>query len=121
MSKMLRFIFTALLVATFAVGCATSTPPAPEAAAAPSKAEKKPVKQDPALVISTAEVAALVAKGPEEGNYQLIDARPAVQRGRMVNRTFGDQEMQLHERHNASDFDTNTQDKLAPQEPANAS
>lgn len=52
---------------------------------------------------------------------ELIDARPAVQRGRMVNRTFGDQEMQLHERHNASDFDTNTQDKLAPQEPANAS
>ena len=41
-----------------------------------------------------------------------IDARPAVQRGRMVNRTFGDLEMQLHERHDASDFDTKTQDKL---------
>ena len=78
MSKMLRLIFTALLVATFAVGCATSTPPTPEAAAAPSKAEKKPVKQDQALVISTEEVAALVAKGPEEGSYQLIDARPAI-------------------------------------------
>ncbi|MEM8581053.1 MAG: glutathione-dependent disulfide-bond oxidoreductase [Pseudomonadota bacterium] len=42
-----------------------------------------------------------------------IDARPAVKRGRMVNRTFGKPEMQLHERHAASDFDTRTQDKLA--------
>jgi len=41
-----------------------------------------------------------------------IDDRPAVQRGRMVNRTFGDLETQLHERHDASDFDTKTQDKL---------
>lgn len=41
-----------------------------------------------------------------------IDARPAVQRGRMVNRAFGDLEMQLHERHDASDFETRTQDKL---------
>ncbi len=41
-----------------------------------------------------------------------IDARPAVQRGRMVNRTFGDLEMQLHERHDASDFATKTQDKI---------
>ncbi|MEM1074371.1 MAG: glutathione-dependent disulfide-bond oxidoreductase [Pseudomonadota bacterium] len=41
-----------------------------------------------------------------------IDARPAVKRGRMVNRTFGDPELQLHERHEASDFDTQTQDKL---------
>ena len=41
-----------------------------------------------------------------------IDARPAVQRGRMVNRTFGDLELQLHERHDASDFETKTQDKL---------
>lgn len=40
-----------------------------------------------------------------------IDARPAVQRGRMVNRTFGPLEQQLHERHDASDFETNTQDK----------
>ena len=82
MSKTFRFLFAALLVATFAVGCATSAPPAPEAAAAPaaapSKAEKQPVKQDPALVISTEEVAALVAKGSEEGMYQLIDARPAI-------------------------------------------
>ena len=42
-----------------------------------------------------------------------IDARPAVQRGRMVNRAFGAPAMQLHERHDASDFDTRTQDKLA--------
>ncbi|KXS38908.1 MAG: GST-like protein [Halomonadaceae bacterium T82-2] len=41
-----------------------------------------------------------------------IDARPAVQRGRMVNRTFGEPETQLHERHDASDFETRTQDKL---------
>ena len=44
---------------------------------------------------------------------QKIDARPAVRRGRMVNRTFGEPEMQLHERHDAADFDTRTQDKLA--------
>jgi len=41
-----------------------------------------------------------------------IDARPAVQRGRMVNRTFGEPETQLHERHDASDFETRTQDKI---------
>ena len=44
---------------------------------------------------------------------QSIDARPAVQRGRMVNRTFGDPSSQLHERHSASDFDTRTQDKIS--------
>ncbi|UWQ50821.1 glutathione-dependent disulfide-bond oxidoreductase [Leisingera caerulea] len=43
-----------------------------------------------------------------------IDARPAVQRGRMVNRSFGEPHMQLHERHDASDFETRTQDKLEP-------
>jgi GSH-dependent disulfide-bond oxidoreductase len=42
-----------------------------------------------------------------------IGARPAVQRGRMVNRTFGEPSSQLHERHDASDFDTRTQDKLS--------
>jgi len=41
-----------------------------------------------------------------------IDARPAVTRGMKVNRTFGPPEGQLHERHDASDFDTKTQDKL---------
>jgi GST-like protein len=40
--------------------------------------------------------------------------RPAVNRGRMVNRTSGKPSSQLHERHDASDFDTRTQDKLAP-------
>ena len=43
-----------------------------------------------------------------------VGARPAVQRGRMVNRTSGDPAQQLHERHDASDFDLKTQDKLAP-------
>ena len=42
-----------------------------------------------------------------------IGARPAVKRGRMVNRVMGDAASQLHERHEASDFDTQTQDKLA--------
>ena len=39
--------------------------------------------------------------------------RPAVKRGRMVNRLSGEPSSQLHERHDASDFDTKTQDKLA--------
>jgi GST-like protein len=43
---------------------------------------------------------------------QAIDARPAVQRGRMVNRGWGDPAGQLRERHDASDFDLRTQDKL---------
>jgi GST-like protein len=42
-----------------------------------------------------------------------IDARPAVLRGRMVNRSFGELAMQLHERHDAGDFETGTQDKIA--------
>ena len=41
--------------------------------------------------------------------------RPAVKRGRMVNRVMGDPASQLHERHDAGDFDTRTQDKLAPE------
>ena len=41
-----------------------------------------------------------------------IAQRPAVRRGRMVNRTFGDPAEQLHERHAASDFELRTQDKL---------
>jgi GSH-dependent disulfide-bond oxidoreductase len=41
-----------------------------------------------------------------------IAKRPAVQRGRMVNRTWGDPASQLHERHDASDFQTKTQDKI---------
>ena len=43
-----------------------------------------------------------------------IGQRPAVRRGRMVNRATGDPASQLHERHDASDFDLRTQDKLAP-------
>lgn len=43
---------------------------------------------------------------------EAIAARPAVQRGRMVNKTSGDPAGQLHERHAASDFETKTQDKV---------
>ena len=42
-----------------------------------------------------------------------IAQRPAVQRGRKVNCTFGDPAGQMHERHDASDFQTKTQDKVA--------
>jgi GSH-dependent disulfide-bond oxidoreductase len=42
---------------------------------------------------------------------QEIWERPAVQRGRIVNRSFGPLAEQLHERHDASDFETNTEDK----------
>lgn len=45
-----------------------------------------------------------------------IDSRPAVQRGTMVNKTWGDLDKQLHERHDASDFDSKTQDKLQTDE-----
>ena len=44
-----------------------------------------------------------------------IAARPAVQRGRMVNRVSGEPSSQLHERHDAGDFATKTQDKIAPE------
>ncbi|SDR41848.1 GST-like protein [Rhizobiales bacterium GAS191] len=43
----------------------------------------------------------------------VIGKRPAVVRGRMVNRLSGELSGQLHERHDASDFETRTQDKLA--------
>ena len=46
-----------------------------------------------------------------------IAARPAVRRGRMVNRTWGEPSSQLHERHDASDFETRTQDKVADGQP----
>ena len=48
-----------------------------------------------------------------------IAKRPAARRGRMVNRAWGDPSSQLHERHDASDFETKTQDKIG--EPATAS
>jgi GSH-dependent disulfide-bond oxidoreductase len=41
-----------------------------------------------------------------------IAKRPAVKRGRIVNRVSGDPASQLHERHDAGDFDTQTQDKI---------
>ena len=43
-----------------------------------------------------------------------IGQRPAVKRGRMVNRVMGDPASQLHERHDANDFELRTQDKIAP-------
>ena len=43
---------------------------------------------------------------------ELVGARPAVKRGRMVNRVTGDPADQLRERHDASDFETKTQDKV---------
>lgn len=46
---------------------------------------------------------------------QLMD-RPAVQRGRMVNRVWGEPSSQLTERHDASDFELRTMDKLQPEE-----
>jgi GST-like protein len=47
---------------------------------------------------------------------EAIGQRPAVRRGRMVNRVFGELSSQLHERHDAADFQTNTQDRLTAQE-----
>lgn len=44
-----------------------------------------------------------------------IRERPAVQRGRKVNRTWGPLDEQLHERHDASDFNFRTQDKIEPE------
>jgi GST-like protein len=41
-----------------------------------------------------------------------IDARPAVKRGRIVNKMTGDPSEQLHERHDASDFELRTEDKV---------
>jgi GST-like protein len=43
----------------------------------------------------------------------MIGDRPAVKRGQMVNRPFGEPSTQLHERHEATDFETKTQDKLS--------
>ena len=43
---------------------------------------------------------------------KMIDERPAVKRGRMVNRITGELYTQLHERHNANDFANKTQDKI---------
>jgi len=48
----------------------------------------------------------------------LLLARPAVQRGRMVNCSWGEPSQQLRERHDVSDFDLRTQDKLDAERPA---
>ena len=45
-----------------------------------------------------------------------IFERPSYKRGRMVNRAFGEPETQLHERHDAGDFETQTQDKIGPKD-----
>jgi len=47
---------------------------------------------------------------------EAIAKRPAVKRGRMVNRVVGDPKSQLHERHDAGDFETKTADKLELQD-----
>ena len=52
-------------------------------------------------------------KNVQRWTDQILD-RPAVKRGRMVNRMSGEPSSQLHERHDASDFETKTQDKLSP-------
>jgi len=75
MSTLLRFLLSALLIAAVAVGCASGPQPMVDKS---SQVEQQPVKQDPALIISVEEVKALIAKGTEAGNYQLIDARPAI-------------------------------------------
>ena len=49
-----------------------------------------------------------------------IDARPAVKRGRIVNKMTGNPSLQLHERHDASDFELRTQDKLQPSDESEA-
>ena len=45
-----------------------------------------------------------------------IAARPAVIRGKMVNKAWGDESAQLRERHDATDFETQTWDKIKPAE-----
>jgi GST-like protein len=49
-----------------------------------------------------------------------IAERPAVKRGRIVNRLSGDESEQLHERHDASDFDLRTEDKVRGSAPDQA-
>ena len=62
------------------------------------------------------------------GSYKYVNRwtdevaeRPAVKRGRMVNRAWGKPESQLRERHDASDFELRTQDKLEPEQNEEAS
>ncbi|HAF42540.1 MAG TPA: glutathione-dependent disulfide-bond oxidoreductase [Sphingobium sp.] len=68
------------------------------------------------LVLNRAYEAAEFLDARSYGNVlrwaEQIDARPAVKRGRMVNKANGPLEEQLRERHDAGDFETKTQDKL---------
>lgn len=72
-----------------------------------------------ALVLNVVYEAAEFLDAPSYRNVtrwaEQIGEREAVKRGRMVNCTWGDPAAQLHERHDASDFDTMTQDKIAQQ------
>ncbi len=76
-----------------------------------------------ALVLNTVYEAAEFLDAPSYKHLnrwaEEIRERPAVQRGRMVNRTWGPLEEQLHERHDAADFETRTQDKLEPEVSSN--
>jgi len=69
-----------------------------------------------ALVLNRVYAAAEFLEADSYGNVirwaKAIDERPAVKRGVMVNKNFGAPQTQLHERHDASDFDERTQDKI---------
>ena len=72
-----------------------------------------------AKIMAEAEVApeavGLIIHGTTLATNAIIE-RPAAKRGRMVNRTWGEPSSQLHERHDASDFELKTQDKVGGQE-----
>ena len=72
MYKSLRYLALALLATGLLAGCS-----APGPVKVADGQNEQPVPQDPALVITVAEVQALVAKGAE-GNYLLVDSRPEV-------------------------------------------
>jgi GST-like protein len=61
---------------------------------------------DAAEFLSTSEYTNLLRWAKE------IETRPAVRRGRMVNRSWGPLEEQLRERHDSSDFELKTQDQV---------
>ena len=68
------------------------------------------------LILAGAGTAVSVSAGEAPVTWQSADAilaRPAVKRGRMVNRMSGEPSEQLRERHDADDFETRTHDKLA--------
>src|SRR6202790_1780873 len=65
------------------------------------------------VLYGAAEFLSVAEYKPVQRWAETIGKRPAVQRGRMVNRVNGEPSSQLHERHDASDFETKTQDKVA--------